>query len=192
MAARVTSSTRRATRRLASTTVEPWASSRFVSASVASTAVKVRWVMVRISFSASAARSPNSTPVPACSRPSFTSDTVVSTSRRTPPTMVAISRVERAVRSARPRISSATTPKGRPCSPACAAMMAALSASRFVWSAISWMTSTMRPICVERTPSESTSSAALRTVSSTRYMPWTHSVTSTSPRSAVAVTSWAS
>ncbi|SET98051.1 hypothetical protein SAMN05443572_104178 [Myxococcus fulvus] len=192
IAMRVTSSTRRATRRLASTTVAPWASSRCVSVTVASTALKVRCVIVRISTSASDARSPSATPAVACSRPSCTSVTAVITASRMPDTMAAISRVERVVRSARLRISLATTPKGRPCSPACAAMMAALRASRFVWSAISWMTSTMRPISAEREPSVPISSAAFRTVSSTRYMPLTLSPTSTSPRSAVAVTARAS
>ncbi len=159
MAARVTSSTCMATRRLAATTVVPCCSRRLVSSTVDSTAAKVRWVMLRISASAAAARSPSCTPTVVCWRPSRTRTTAVPTACRTPVTMVAISRVERAVRSASPRISLATTPKGRPCSPACAAMMEALSASRFVWSAMSWMTSTMRPISEERTPSESTSSA---------------------------------
>jgi hypothetical protein len=46
--------------------------------------------------------------------------------------MAAISFVDPRVRSASSRISSATTPKPRPWSPAWAAMMAALSARRFV------------------------------------------------------------
>jgi hypothetical protein len=40
------------------------------------------------------------------------------------------------------RTSSATTAKPRPASPARAASMAALRASRLVWSAICWITST--------------------------------------------------
>ena len=48
--------------------------------------------------------------------------------------------------SARRRTSSATTANPRPCSPARAASMAALSASRLVCSAISVMRSTIEPI----------------------------------------------
>jgi hypothetical protein len=56
------------------------------------------------------------------------------------------SSVEIDVRSNRSRISSATTPNAFPRSPACAAMMAAFSASGFVWPAISSMTRTISPI----------------------------------------------
>ncbi|MNH21508.1 hypothetical protein D3C79_813190 [compost metagenome] len=52
-----------------------------------------------------------------------------------------ISAVEAWVRWARERTSSATTAKPRPCSPARAASMAALSASRLVCSAMPRMTS---------------------------------------------------
>ncbi|OPZ45648.1 MAG: hypothetical protein BWY92_01961 [Firmicutes bacterium ADurb.BinA052] len=52
------------------------------------------------------------------------------------------------------RTSSATTANPRPCSPARAASMAAFSASRFVWSAMSLMTSRILPISWER-PSSS-------------------------------------
>ena len=115
MAARVTSSTRRATRRLASTTVVPWASSRSVSATrglhrgegALGDGADLRQRLGRAVSELHARRWPaRGPPAPATPR--------CPPRARTPPTMVAISRVERAVRSARPRISSATTPKGRP------------------------------------------------------------------------------
>ena len=61
-----------------------------------------------------------------------------------------ISSVDTEVRSERSRISSATTANPRPRSPACAAMIAAFSASRFVCPAMSSMTRTMSPISCER------------------------------------------
>ena len=50
------------------------------------------------------------------------------------------------------RTSSATTAKPRPCSPARAASMAALSASRFVCPAMPVIVSTMPPICSDLSP----------------------------------------
>ncbi|MNJ64099.1 hypothetical protein D3C77_600390 [compost metagenome] len=58
-----------------------------------------------------------------------------------------ISWVEARVLEARVRTSSATTAKPRPCSPARAASMAALSASRLVCSEMVLITSRMLPIC---------------------------------------------
>ena len=45
--------------------------------------------------------------------------------------------------------SSATTANPLPASPALAASMAALRAKRFVWSAISLITTNISPICAE-------------------------------------------
>ena len=75
----MSSTIRLATRVEACTTCPPWASSRTVSATVASTAAKVRWVVARISLSAEAARSPRATPAVARSRPSCTWVTAAST-----------------------------------------------------------------------------------------------------------------
>ncbi|MNG23893.1 hypothetical protein D3C84_1085530 [compost metagenome] len=61
--------------------------------------------------------------------------------------MVWISAVLFWVRPARERTSSATTANPRPCSPARAASMAALRASRLVCSAMPPMTPRMEPIC---------------------------------------------
>jgi hypothetical protein len=81
------------------------------------------------------------------------------------------------------RTSSATTANPRPCSPALAASMAALSARRLVWSAISSITPTILPISCER-PSSSvilsevaevflSISAILAVNASTAERPWT-------------------
>ncbi len=66
------------------------------------------------------------------------------------------------VRSARSLISSATTAKPFPCSPDCAARIAAFRARRFVCSATSSMTFRMLPIAAIFFPSASITSAASR------------------------------
>ncbi len=80
------------------------------------------------------------------------------------PTNAEISAVAFAVRSASLRTSSATTAKPRPCSPARAASIAALSASKLVWSAISLMRLTMPTIFVARSPSTATLPVAVAEV----------------------------
>jgi hypothetical protein len=58
----------------------------------------------------------------------------------------AVCRFDSALRSASERTSSATTAKPRPCSPARAASIAALRASRFVWNAICSIVLRMRAV----------------------------------------------
>ena len=68
-------------------------------------------------------------------------------------------------RSASLRTSAATTAKPRPASPARAASIAAFSASRFVCSAMSLISSMISPICWLRSPSVSERSAIASTFS---------------------------
>ena len=92
-----------------------------------------------------------------------------------------ISEVESCVRLAKVRTSSATTANPRPCSPARAASMAAFSASKLVWSAIPFITSSTVPIpslcdlSVSKTSDELSISAARALmesiVSSTNRLP---------------------
>ena len=60
------------------------------------------------------------------------------------------------------RTSSATTAKPRPCSPARAASIAALSARRLVCPAMPVIVSTMPPICSDFAPSERIASFTAR------------------------------
>ncbi|OPY62283.1 MAG: hypothetical protein A4E57_04029 [Syntrophorhabdaceae bacterium PtaU1.Bin034] len=63
-----------------------------------------------------------------------------------------ISFVAPAVRSASFLTSSATTANPLPCSPARAASIAAFNASRFVWSAMSFIMAAISPIWFDRSP----------------------------------------
>jgi hypothetical protein len=69
-----------------------------------------------------------------------------------PRTILATSELAVAARSARARISSATTANPRPCSPARAASMLAFSDRRLVRSAMRLMVCTMSPISSTRLP----------------------------------------
>ena len=84
--------------------------------------------------------------------------------------MLPISCVAFVVRSASARTSSATTANPRPCSPALAASMAALSASRLVWSAMSSMVPMISPIWSERSPSVSMVVEVAFTLSAMRFI----------------------
>ena len=69
------------------------------------------------------------------------------------PIWAAISSVARAVCAASDFTSEATTAKPRPASPARAASMVALSASRLVWPAIAWISPTTSPMRLAALPS---------------------------------------
>ena len=86
-------------------------------------------------------------------------------SSRTPATMTLIDSVERSERSASLRTSAATTAKPLPASPARAASMAALRASRLVWPAMSSISSRISPIFWARSPSDRARTAIASTFS---------------------------
>ena len=107
-----------------------------------STAVAIVWVASRMVWMIAPIRSIE-----------LTAPSVV---RRMPSTLLAISSVAAPVWRASSFTSFATTAKPLPASPALAASMVAFSASRLVWSAMSLMTSTTRPISRAAVPSTAT------------------------------------
>ncbi len=100
-------------------------------------------------------------------------------------TFSAISPVAFDVFSASLRTSSATTANPLPCSPARAASMAAFSARRFVWSAMSSITVTISPISDERMPSPSMVSDIDSMLFTSPRIPSTDSSTITFPSRAI-------
>ena len=98
------------------------------------------------------------TPSAMRAEPSSTAVTAAEVSSWVARIRLVISPAERCVRSASSRTSRATTENAAPPSPACAAMIDALSASSFVSSAISVITWTISSIDVERWDSRATHS----------------------------------
>ncbi len=95
-----------------------------------------------------------------------------------------ISPVAVEVRSARLRTSSATTANPRPLSPARAASIAALSANKLVWAAISPITRMMLPISWVRWPSMLTAWDAVSTDAAMRSISVEALLTATAPLTA--------
>ena len=140
-----------------------------VASEVRKLAERCCWVAIEISLAAvvvsstmplirsSASTTPWASSVPARTSfaPSSEAMIVLLVSAWISPTMAWICPADSCERSASLRTSEATTANPRPCSPARAASMAALRASRFVWSARSSMTSRMRPISWLFSPSDS-------------------------------------
>ena len=105
--------------------------------------------------------------------------------------MVVISSVDLAVRSASFLTSSATTANPRPCSPARAASMAALSASRLVWSAMSLITPAIVEMLAECSPRERIRWDDWFTLSAILPISAEAWLTMPAPRLAVSPASWA-
>ncbi len=100
------------------------------------------------------------------------------------PTIAWICPVDSCARSASLRTSDATTANPRPCSPARAASIAAFSASRLVWSARSSITSRIRPISCDFSPSDSAREAIESTRTAMLSIDSTDALTAARPCSA--------
>ena len=147
-----------------------------------------RAVISRILSSVCSARAVRPTPSKTRSLLIVICSAARSTARCTFWISVRISSVDTDVRSERSRISSATTANPLPRSPACAAMIAAFSARRFVWPAISSITRTISPISWERSASSPSATFASSTATSILRIPSTVPLTATRPSFAASFT----
>ena len=102
----------------------------------------------------------------------------------------AISSVAVPVRSARFRISSATTAKPRPCVPALAASIAAFKAKRFVWSVISAISSAAPLISFAFSSSNKICSTCFATFALISCIFWATSSLSSLPSLHICVAFW--
>ena len=131
--------------------------------------------------SAAPALSARAMPCLASDAPERATSTASVVSCCTLPTTSPISLAASTERSASFLTSSATTAKPRPASPARAASMAAFKARRFVWSAISSITSRILPISCERLPRPLMTRAVFSMFSEIARMPSTVRATASPP-----------